>query len=83
MSQPSISDELNIDMYKQMVMCRQFEERVNLLFLQGRFPGTIHQSQGQEACAVGVCFALKKDDIITSTHRPHSHALAHGCRSIS
>jgi len=78
MSQPSIPDELKIDMYKRMGMCRQFEERVNSLFLQGRFPGTIHQSQGQEACAVGVCFALKKDDIITSTHRPHSHALARG-----
>ena len=78
MSQLSISDELKIDMYKRMVMCRQFEDRVNSLFLQGRFPGTIHQSQGQEACAVGVCFALTKDDIITSTHRPHSHALARG-----
>ena len=27
---------------------------------------------------MGVCFALKKDDMITSTHRPHSHALARG-----
>lgn len=41
-------------------------------------PGTIHQYQGQEACAVGVCAALKPDDVITSTHRPHGHCLAKG-----
>jgi len=41
-------------------------------------PGTIHQYQGQEACGVGVCAALEPDDIITSTHRPHGHALARG-----
>jgi pyruvate dehydrogenase E1 component alpha subunit len=78
MSQPAISDDLKLAMYKRMVMCRMFEDRVNSLFLQGRFPGTIHQSQGQEACAVGVCFALKEGDVITSTHRPHSHAVARG-----
>jgi pyruvate dehydrogenase E1 component alpha subunit len=41
-------------------------------------PGTIHQYQGQEACAVGVCSALNGDDVITSTHRPHGHAIAKG-----
>jgi len=48
------------------------------LFLQGRMPGTIHQAQGQEACAVGVCGALEREDMITSTHRPHEHAVARG-----
>jgi TPP-dependent pyruvate/acetoin dehydrogenase alpha subunit len=61
-----------------MVLIRQFEERVKLLFLEGSMPGTIHQAQGQEACAVGVCAALNADDLITSTHRPHGHALAKG-----
>jgi TPP-dependent pyruvate/acetoin dehydrogenase alpha subunit len=41
-------------------------------------PGTIHQCQGQEASAVGVCSALAREDYITSTHRPHGHALAKG-----
>jgi TPP-dependent pyruvate/acetoin dehydrogenase alpha subunit len=67
-----------MDLYEQMVLCRQFEDRVKLLFLEGTMPGTIHQSQGQEATAVGVCAALGKDDYITSTHRPHAHALAKG-----
>lgn len=55
-----------------------FEDRVHYLFLQGRMPGTIHQAQGQEACAVGVCSVLEPGDMITSTHRPHEHAVARG-----
>jgi pyruvate dehydrogenase E1 component alpha subunit len=61
-----------------MLLIRQFEERVKYLFLEGIMPGTIHQYHGQEAIAVGVCSALKPDDVITSTHRPHGHALAKG-----
>src|SRR5262245_297377 len=70
--------EFLLDLYERMALIRQFEERVKLLFLEGSMPGTIHQSQGQEASAVGVCAALNPDDIITSTHRPHGHALAKG-----
>jgi len=65
-------------LYHDMVLIREFEERVKFLFLQGIMPGTIHQYQGQEACAVGVCAALLPADVITSTHRPHGHALAKG-----
>jgi len=70
-------------LYRQMLLIRQFEERVKYLFLEGIMPGTIHQYQGQEAVAVGVCSALKPDDVITSTHRPHGHALAKGLRAES
>lgn len=74
----AITPAQQIAMYRRMLLCRMFEERVYYLFLEGRLPGTIHQSQGQEASAVGVCGALQKKDIITSTHRPHSHAVARG-----
>jgi len=33
---------------------------------------------GEEAVAVGICDALRKDDYITSTHRGHGHCLAKG-----
>jgi TPP-dependent pyruvate/acetoin dehydrogenase alpha subunit len=69
-------DEL--DLYRRMQLIRRFEERVYLLYLQGEIPGTLHQSQGQEAVAVGVCDVLRGTDWITSTHRPHGHALAKG-----
>lgn len=67
-----------IDMYKKMLGIRRFEERVRYLFLEGIMPGTIHQYDGQEACAVGVCTALKNGDVIASTHRPHGHAIGKG-----
>ena len=67
-----------LGLYRSMVLLREFEDRVKVLFLEGTMPGTIHQYQGQEACGVGVCAALGPDDVITSTHRPHGHALAKG-----
>jgi TPP-dependent pyruvate/acetoin dehydrogenase alpha subunit len=65
-------------LYRRMVLIRQFEDRVKYLFLEGIMPGTIHQSQGQEACGVGVCAALQPDDVITTTHRPHGDCIAKG-----
>ncbi len=65
-------------MYLQMQRARQFELRVNQMFLEGALPGTLHLYEGQEACAVGVCENLSDEDWITSTHRPHGHAIAKG-----
>ena len=65
-------------MLRKMLEIREFEERIRFLFLEGKMPGTIHQYIGMEACAVGVCSALQKDDVIASTHRPHGHAIARG-----
>jgi TPP-dependent pyruvate/acetoin dehydrogenase alpha subunit len=45
-------------LYRQMLLIRRFEERVYRLFLDGEIPGTLHQYQGQEAVAVGVCDVL-------------------------
>jgi TPP-dependent pyruvate/acetoin dehydrogenase alpha subunit len=69
---------LVLDLYEKMVLIREFEEGVKFLFLEGSMPGTIHQCQGQEATAVGVCAALAPDDTITSTFRGHGHAIAKG-----
>ena len=65
-------------LYRKLVLLRRFEDRVYQLFLQGELAGTLHQYQGQEAVAVGACDCLNTDDWITSTHRPHGHALAKG-----
>ncbi|MCK4804612.1 MAG: thiamine pyrophosphate-dependent dehydrogenase E1 component subunit alpha [Spirochaetes bacterium] len=67
-----------IGMYEKMLEIREFEEKIRFLFLEGKMPGTIHQYIGMEACAVGVCSVLEKDDVIASTHRPHGHAIARG-----
>ncbi|HEY6840047.1 MAG TPA: thiamine pyrophosphate-dependent enzyme, partial [Chthoniobacterales bacterium] len=70
--------EFLLGLYRRMLLIRQFEDRVKSLFLEGIMPGTIHQCQGQEATAVGVCAALQEGDFITSTFRGHGHALAKG-----
>ena len=73
------------DAYRRMVLIRRFEDHLFALFLQGLVPGTLHQCQGQEAVAVGVCAALDQEDAIFSTHRPVGHFIAKGCglRSIA
>jgi pyruvate dehydrogenase E1 component alpha subunit len=64
--------------YRQMVKIRFFEERVNELYRSAKMPGLAHLYIGEEAVAVGICEALRKDDYITSTHRGHGHCLAKG-----
>jgi pyruvate dehydrogenase E1 component alpha subunit len=65
-------------MYRQMLRIRLFEEQVNDLYKSARMPGLAHLYSGEEAVAVGVCEALRRDDHITSTHRGHGHCLAKG-----
>lgn len=65
-------------LYRSMYQARLFEETLYFLFLEGKIPGSLHQSQGQEAVSVGVCSLLNKDDVVYSTHRPHSDYLAKG-----
>jgi pyruvate dehydrogenase E1 component alpha subunit len=67
-----------LHVYEQMVKIREFEEKVNELYMKALMPGLAHLYSGQEAVAVGVCEALNRSDYITSTHRGHGHCLAKG-----
>ncbi|MFW5832097.1 MAG: thiamine pyrophosphate-dependent dehydrogenase E1 component subunit alpha [Prolixibacteraceae bacterium] len=78
MAKKKYSKKWLLELYKKMVLIREFEEQVKRLFLEGKMPGTIHQYHGQEACAVGVCAAMQEKDVLTSTHRPHGHSIAKG-----
>jgi TPP-dependent pyruvate/acetoin dehydrogenase alpha subunit len=73
-----ISPELGLQMYGQMQRIRAFEKQVDQLYRSAKMPGLAHLYIGEEAVAVGVCEALRKDDFITSTHRGHGHCLAKG-----
>src|SRR6187455_2486261 len=73
-----IPNDKLIRLYDRMVAIRLFEERVNDLYTRALMPGLAHLYIGEEAIAVGVCEALKRDDFITSTHRGHGHCLAKG-----
>ena len=67
-----------LHIYERMLKIRLFEEQVNELYLSAKMPGLAHLYVGEEAVAVGVCEALRRDDYITSTHRGHGHCLAKG-----
>ena len=66
------------DLYRQMLVIRRAEERLQKLFANGEIPGFLHLSIGQEAVAAGVSSALRSTDTVASTHRGHGHALAKG-----
>jgi pyruvate dehydrogenase E1 component alpha subunit len=67
-----------LKMYEKMVLIRTAEETLLKLFEQSEMPGFIHSYIGEEATGVGVCHALRKNDLITSTHRGHGHVIAKG-----
>lgn len=70
--------ERMLDHYRSMVRIRAFECAAEDLAAAGDIHGMIHSAVGQEAVAVGVCANLRRDDLVTSTHRNHHHALAKG-----
>ncbi len=79
---PSFVDELSPQqltaMYTDMLKIRLWESKVKDLILAGGFRGVAHLYVGEEAIAVGVCHALRKDDYNASNHRGHGHLIAKG-----
>jgi TPP-dependent pyruvate/acetoin dehydrogenase alpha subunit len=67
-----------LEMYRSMQLVRGVELAIESMHRRGRMNGSFHSSKGQEACAVGVCSALAWEDMVTSTHRGHGHAVAKG-----
>jgi len=66
------------DMLYKMLLTRCFEETAFQQYSLGKVHGTMHLCAGQEAVAIGAIAALRPDDLITSTHRGHGHAIAKG-----
>jgi pyruvate dehydrogenase E1 component alpha subunit len=67
---------LLLDLYRQMSLCRRFEEAAAKAYSQGKIAGFLHLYIGQEAVAVGAISALEDTDYIVSTYREHAHYLA-------
>jgi len=70
------SEEL-INLYKKMLLIREFEQRIAQDTGKIKSP-LVHTYAGEEAIAVGACAAINQDDYITSTHRGHGHFIAKG-----
>jgi len=78
-------------LYRTMARIRAFEDAAETASQGGvqawgieasaepaKVRGPLHLSTGQEAVAAGVCINLRRDDLLTSTHRGHGHTLAKG-----
>jgi TPP-dependent pyruvate/acetoin dehydrogenase alpha subunit len=74
----SVPPDVLRDLHRRMVRIRLFEEEAGKLMEGGRMPGFLHLYVGQEAVGAGVMATLRADDVITSTHRGHGHAVAKG-----
>jgi TPP-dependent pyruvate/acetoin dehydrogenase alpha subunit len=79
--QMEISKDTLLEMYRRMVRIREFELASIDLFKRGQVKGAVHPYIGQEASGVGICMALRQDDLIAGTHRSHGHNIAKGARS--
>jgi pyruvate dehydrogenase E1 component alpha subunit len=67
-----------LHLLKEMLRIRVFEDRCAELYTQGHIRGFLHLYNGEEAIAVGVMQALRKQDSIVATYREHGHAIARG-----
>jgi TPP-dependent pyruvate/acetoin dehydrogenase alpha subunit len=73
-----LSREQLINAYALMTRIREFEETIRRLHGEGKLPGFMHVSIGQEAVPVGVSLNLRPSDVITTTHRGHGDVIAKG-----
>ena len=67
-----------MDCYEQMVLIRVLETELQRLCDSGEVTADLHLSKGQEAIAVGVCAALKSQDLLVVHHRMIGWALSKG-----
>ena len=75
---PRLSREHMLDLLKQMIRIRRFEDKCAELYTQEKIRGFMHLYDGEEAVAVGVIPVLDKRDRVVATYREHGHALARG-----
>jgi pyruvate dehydrogenase E1 component alpha subunit len=68
-----------LQLYREMLLIRRFEERAGQLYGLGLIGGFCHLYIGQEAVGVGLQSAMTvgKDSVITG-YRDHGHMLAYG-----
>ncbi len=66
---PPIPAEKLKQIYATMLKCRTMEERIRVLFKQGRFGGNYYAAVGQEATEVGCAVDLRPTDTVAPSHR--------------
>jgi TPP-dependent pyruvate/acetoin dehydrogenase alpha subunit len=65
-------------LYRSLVRIRRVEEEIARVYPTDKVKSPVHLSIGQEAVSVGVCAALRPDDVVFGTYRGHALYLAKG-----
>jgi TPP-dependent pyruvate/acetoin dehydrogenase alpha subunit len=65
-------------LYRSLYRIRRVEEEVARVYATDKIKSPVHLSIGQEAASVGVCEALRDDDVVFGTYRGHALYLAKG-----
>lgn len=73
-----LTTEQLLEMYYYMRLGRAVEEKLEIIYKQGRMPGAIYLGRGQEATYVGSSYALKDGDVLAPTHRDMMAMLPRG-----
>jgi pyruvate dehydrogenase E1 component alpha subunit len=73
-----LPNDVEISLYRSLLRVRHAEVTLAELYKEKEMRTPTHFGVGQEGIAVGVCETLRKDDVVYSHHRCHTHYLAKG-----
>ncbi len=65
-------------LYRSLQLIRRAEEVIAEIYPSDKIKSPVHLSIGQEAVSVGVCDALRADDVVSGTYRSHASYIAKG-----
>lgn len=69
MDESGLTRDQLLDIYYHLRLTRSLEERIGILYRQGKIFGGVYLSTGQEAVSIGAASALEAGDIIVPSHR--------------
>lgn len=69
MNDVGLTHDQLLDIYYHLRLTRSLEERLGILYRQGKIFGGVYLSTGQEAVSVGGAYALEPGDVIVPSHR--------------
>lgn len=80
MPEAELTRDASLMMYYYLRLTRALEERLGILYRQGKILGGVYLSTGQEAVSVGAAWALEPNDVIVPSHRDLGAHLVRGMK---
>lgn len=73
-----VAPELAVDLLREMLRYRRFEEKAEEAYAIGKIGGFCHLHIGQEGVAAGAIKPLHENDYVITAYRDHTQAIAKG-----